>query len=261
MPENTPTLLALDFDGVLCDGLMEYFQTSWRAYRRIWSHPEEIPPAGLAEQFYRLRPVIETGWEMPVVLQALLSGISADEILTQWVTIAPPIAQATGLTPTEIGNQVDHVRDTWIANDLESWLALHRFYPGVIDRLQHLGSVHPVIITTKEERFVLQLLQQQGIDFPPSQLFGKSLKQPKAQTLQTLLQEFSQDSNSPIIWFIEDRLKTLQAVSLKPELSQVRLFLADWGYNTAIDRETANLDPKIHLLSLPTFATAFPQWV
>jgi phosphoglycolate phosphatase-like HAD superfamily hydrolase len=240
---------------------MEYFQTSWRAYRQIWSHPQETPPAGLAEQFYRLRPVVETGWEMPVVLQALLSGISEEEILSQWVTIAPPIAQATGLTPTQIGNHVDHIRDTWIADDLESWLALHRFYPGVIDRLQHLSPVHPVIITTKEERFVLQLLQQQGIEFPPSQLFGKSLKQPKSQTLQNLIQEFTQDNTPPAIWFIEDRLKTLQAISLMPELSEVRLFLADWGYNTAIDRDIAHRDPKLHLLSLPTFAAAFPQWL
>jgi phosphoglycolate phosphatase-like HAD superfamily hydrolase len=258
MPD-TPTLLALDFDGVLCDGLMEYFQTSWRAYRQIWSYPEAAPPSGLAEQFYRLRPVVETGWEMPVVLQALLSGISEDEILTQWVTIAPPIAQATGLTPLEIGNQVDQIRDAWIANDLESWLALHRFYPGVIDRLQHLSPVQPVIITTKEERFVIQLLQQQGMEFPPAQIFGKSLKQPKSQTLQNLIQELSQD-NVPVIWFIEDRLKTLQSVSLKPELSEVRLFLADWGYNTAIDRDIAHRDPKIHLLSLATFAADFARW-
>jgi phosphoglycolate phosphatase-like HAD superfamily hydrolase len=261
MTEPTPTVLALDFDGVLCDGLIEYFQTSWRAYRQIWSYPEELPPEGLAEQFYRLRPVVETGWEMPVVLQALLSGITEDEILTNWVSIALPIAQATGLTPTQIGNQVDQIRDTWIANDLESWLALHRFYPGVIDRLQRLSPIHPVIITTKEERFVVQLLQQQGIEFSPSQIFGKSLKRPKSETLHQLLQEFTQDNHPPIIWFVEDRLKTLQAISLKPELSEVRLFLGDWGYNTAIDRDTAHLDPKIHLLPLPTFAAEFSQWV
>ncbi|MCY7286501.1 MAG: HAD family hydrolase, partial [Cyanobacteria bacterium CAN_BIN43] len=39
MIETAPTLLALDFDGVLCNGLMEYFQTAWRVYCQIWSHP------------------------------------------------------------------------------------------------------------------------------------------------------------------------------------------------------------------------------
>lgn len=260
MIETTPTLLALDFDGVLCNGLMEYFQTAWRVYRKIWSHPETVPPEGLAEQFYRLRPVVETGWEMPVVIKAVLSGVSEAEILTNWVAIAPTFAQASGLSPTEIGNQVDQTRDAWIANDLESWLALHHFYPGVIERLHQLLPLHPVIITTKEERFVVQLLQQKGIDFPQPQLFGKSLKQPKSQTLRVLMQELSQKIGDPVIWFVEDRLKTLQALSLQPDLDNVRLFLGDWGYNTALDRETACLDPKIHLLSLPAFTTEFSEW-
>ncbi len=261
MTETTPTLLALDFDGVLCNGLMEYFQTAWRVYCQIWSHPNAVPPEGLAEQFYRLRPVVETGWEMPVVIKAVLSGVSEAEILTNWVAIAPTFAQAIGLSATEIGNQVDQIRDHWIANDLESWLALHHFYPGVIERLQQLSPLHPVIITTKEERFVVQLLQQQGIDFPQSQIFGKSLKQPKSQTLRVLTQDLSQKIDHPIIWFVEDRLKTLQALTAQPDLSNVRLFLGDWGYNTASDRKTAHLDPKIHLLSLSTFAADFPLWV
>lgn len=261
MIETTPTLLALDFDGVLCNGLMEYFQTAWRVYCKIWSHPEAVPPAGLAEQFYRLRPVVETGWEMPVVIKAVLSGVSETEILANWLAIAPTFAQAIGLSPTEIGNQVDQIRDNWIANDLESWLDLHHFYPGVIDRLQQLSSFHPVIITTKEERFVAQLLQQQGINFPQSQIFGKSLKQPKSQTLRALIQDISQKNDHPTIWFVEDRLKTLQALTTQPDLSNVRLFLGDWGYNTTLDRETAHLDPKIHLLSLSTFAADFSLWV
>jgi len=260
MIETVPTLLALDFDGVLCNGLMEYFQTAWRVYCQIWSHPQASPPDGLAEQFYRLRPVVETGWEMPLVIQAVLSGVSEAEILANWVAIAPTIAHAIGLSPTEIGDQVDHVRDSWIANDLESWLALHHFYPGVIERLQQLSPLHPVIITTKEERFVVQLLQQQGIDFAQSQIFGKSLKQPKSQTLRTLIQDLSQKIDAPIVWFVEDRLKTLQALTLQPDLSNVRLFLGDWGYNTVSDRETARLDPKVHLLSLASFAADFSLW-
>ncbi|MBW4517194.1 MAG: HAD family hydrolase [Timaviella obliquedivisa GSE-PSE-MK23-08B] len=264
--ETAPTLLALDFDGVLCNGLMEYFQTAWRVYCQIWSHPEAVLPEGLAEEFNRLRPVVETGWEMPVVIQAILSGVSEIEILANWAAIAPQLAKATGLSPTEIGNQVDHTRDRWIANDLESWLALHQFYPGVIERLQQISSLHPVIITTKEERFVVQLLQQQGIDFPQSQIFGKSLKQPKSQTLRALIQDLSQQNLSQQtehlrIWFVEDRLKTLQAITVQPDLSPVRLFLGDWGYNTASDREAARQDPRIHLLSLSTFAGEFSLWI
>ena len=34
-----PHILALDFDGVLCDGMREYFEASRRTYRRVW--PDE----------------------------------------------------------------------------------------------------------------------------------------------------------------------------------------------------------------------------
>ena len=36
MAIKTPTVLALDFDGVLCNGLSEYFQTAWRTYSQFW---------------------------------------------------------------------------------------------------------------------------------------------------------------------------------------------------------------------------------
>ena len=37
-----PDVLALDFDGVLCDGMREYFETSRRTYAKAW--PEEPAP-------------------------------------------------------------------------------------------------------------------------------------------------------------------------------------------------------------------------
>jgi phosphoglycolate phosphatase-like HAD superfamily hydrolase len=262
MQDTTPTLLALDFDGILCDGLLEYFQAAWRAYCQIWSPPNSTPPDGVAEQFYRLRPVIETGWEMPVVIRAILEGVAEADILADWTAIAPQYIQSTPLTPLEIGSTVDRVRDAWIAEDLEGWLALHRFYPGVIDRLRNLGAAYPVIITTKEERFVSQLLQQQGFTLPDSQIFGKSRRQPKAQTLRNLIQESKLKTDTPVIvWFVEDRLKTLQGIQAQPDLEDVQLFLGNWGYNTEAERAIASLAPKIHLLSLDIFAQDFSFWI
>ena len=72
MTIKTPTLIALDFDGVLCNGLIEYFQTAWRTYSQIWQLSDEVQSNDLVEKFYRLRPVIEIGWEMPVLIRALI---------------------------------------------------------------------------------------------------------------------------------------------------------------------------------------------
>ncbi|HSX81116.1 MAG TPA: HAD family hydrolase, partial [Candidatus Saccharimonadia bacterium] len=67
---NIPDILALDFDGVLCDGMREYFEASRRTYMRIWPD-EQAPSEELFAAFRALRPVIMTGWEMPLLLRAL----------------------------------------------------------------------------------------------------------------------------------------------------------------------------------------------
>lgn len=258
MAPTLPTVLALDFDGVICDGLQEYFQTAWRAYCALWEPAEATPPEGLAASFYLLRPVVETGWEMPLLLRALVLGISEVEILHNWGTIAPELAQKEGMEAARLGATVDGIRDQWIASDLESWLAEHRFYPGVIDRLQSIlnSSTRPVIISTKEGRFIRQLLQQQGIAVDAMQIIGKETRRPKYEVLRQLLGEYG-----GTFWFVEDRLKTLDSVRQHADLAQVTLFLADWGYNTQPERDQAAQAEDIYLLSLPQFAQEFAAWV
>ncbi len=264
MAESHPALLALDFDGVICDGLIEYFQTAWRAYCRIWSPTDLTPPEDLAPRFYRLRPVVETGWEMPVLLRSLLLDIPEAEIWQQWPTLAKQQAQQDAVEVADLAATVDAVRDEWIAADLEDWLAQHRFYPGVIERLQQIlaDGVHLVIVTTKEGRFVRQLLHQQGIELSEDQIFGKEVQQPKYETLRSLLKTLEpEDSDLAQLWFIEDRLPTLKKIRTHPDLDRIKLYLADWGYNTSTDRENAQHDPSIQLLNLDTFTQAYSAWL
>ena len=260
MTANTPTILALDFDGVICDGLIEYFEVSWRTYCQVWSPANQTPPDDLAPKFYRLRPVIETGWEMPILIKALLEGIAEEKMLKDWESIAKNILQQDNLNSTEISSKLDKTRDDWITRDLNGWLKLHRFYPGVVEKIKATTeSVVPLyIISTKEARFVQQLLEQQGVTLSKEMIFGKEVKRPKYEILRELIQEAN---SSPEIWFVEDRLKTLQLVKQQPNLEDVKLFLADWGYNTSSEKATAQNDPRIQLLSLSQFAKDFYNWL
>jgi phosphoglycolate phosphatase-like HAD superfamily hydrolase len=253
---DNPTILALDFDGVICDGLREYFQTAWKAYAQIWQ--DTASREALAPQFYRLRPVVETGWEMPVLIKALVLGIEEAEILQNWAAIALQITTRDHIEAMQISTMVDDIRDRWIASDLESWLAEHRFYPGVLQRLTQVldSPIQTVIISTKEGRFIQQLLRQRGIQLADEQIYGKEVKRPKAQ----ILRELTERNGSISIWFIEDRLKTLQGIEHQPGLENVTLFLADWGYNTDRDRQSIRENDRIHLLSLQQFSQAFSTW-
>ena len=253
-----PNILALDFDGVICDGLIEYFASTKRAYQQIWS--DEIDER-LAPKFYQLRPVIETGWEMPILLRALFLGIEQAKILADWQSISLKLLKSEGLEKQNVVQQLDGVRDSWIKHDLDEWLALHRFYPGVIKRLEQIinSEVEFYIVTTKEGRFVRQLLQQQNIDLATERIIGKESKRPKYETLR-IIRDSYQNSSDLSIFFVEDRLKALQQVAQQSDLDCVSLFLADWGYNLQRDRNLASQNSRIGLLSLERFIEGFNTW-
>ncbi len=255
---SLPRTLAFDFDGILCNGLREYFQTSWRTYRRVWPTSTDQPPANLAEQFYLLRPVIETGWEMPVLLRAILKGFSAKQVFADWFSIRDRIVADEDLNTKDLGQRVDSARDQWITEDLDNWLALHDFYPGVLDQLQQLSvqKMEWVIISTKESRFIHTLLTDAGVDIGRDRIYGKDCRRPKYETLRLLKPQLP----GPI-WFVEDRLPALEQVKQQPDLAEIGLFLGEWGYNTERDRKLATQDSRIHGLTLQQCCNSLSGWI
>jgi phosphoglycolate phosphatase-like HAD superfamily hydrolase len=252
---NAARILALDFDGTICDGMAEYWQTAWRTYTQVWQLDRLEPSAGVAEKFRELRPLIEVGWEMPVLIRALSLGISTDRMQSSWQRIRDRILADSRLSGVKVSQQLDLVRDSWIQQDPASWLGLHQFYPGVVDLLKSLPErkIQPIIITTKESRFVTQLLKQQGIELASEFVWGKELKRSKTDSLKLILDRGTK--KSPTVWFVEDKLSTLAKISSQPELESVKLYLADWGYNTDSERESIGQQSRIQLISLAEFPT------
>jgi phosphoglycolate phosphatase-like HAD superfamily hydrolase len=250
------SILALDFDGVICDGMEEYLHSSWLVYCHIWCASGEPNPQ-IIQDFYRWRPLIEYGWEMPLLVWAIVQQVPAVEIEQRWHQVVQTTLATEKLTAAAITKVMDEVRDQQIAADLPSWLALQRCYPGTIDRLRSLPpEIEPIIITTKDGRFTRQMLENNGIDLPATGIFGKEAGQPKTATLKQLLAtEPSQ------IWFVEDRLPTLESVINQPELNRVQLFLADWGYNTPAERQAAAQNPRVTVLSLDRFSQDLSCWI
>ncbi|NET61552.1 MAG: HAD family hydrolase, partial [Symploca sp. SIO2E6] len=244
----------------LCDGLLEYFQASWYTYCQVWNPDSQKPPEDLAQKFYPLRPVIETGWEMPVLVRALILGVPEEKIVQDWSAVAQEIVESEHIDAADTGKRLDLIRDEWITNDLDGWLSLHRFYPGVIERVNQIlsnNSTELFIVTTKEGRFAKRLLQQQGIQLPEERIIGKECKRPKYETLRQIRKAYPEAGS---LWFVEDRLKTLQLVQQQPDLKDVKLYLADWGYNTLAHQEFVRNDPTIQLLTLAKFSQDFSFW-
>src|SRR5262245_38772617 len=121
-----PDVLALDFDGVLCDGMLEYFETSRRTYAKVWPGEPEPGDESLPA-FRRLRPVIMTGWEMPLLLRAIVTKRPEDAIAERWPEVRDALVAAERLHEggrlEALAHTLDDVRRDWIDADRRGWLA------------------------------------------------------------------------------------------------------------------------------------------
>ena len=259
---DAPDLLALDFDGVICDGLEEFFQLAWQTCCELWTPPQRCAPEVYREPFYRTRPLIGATWEMPLLIRALQKGRSEQELHAAWLEIAHELLAQEGPEPQVIGETLDRLRTEWITADVASWLRLHQFPRGVVPQLKRLLAdqrrTQVVVITAKYGPFAHLLLTSAGVTLPAERVIGKESGESKQVSLRRLLD--SQERTVRSIWFVEDRLKTLEQVFQTPGLESVELFLAEWGYVTRADLERARGSERVHLLDLERFAGPFHDW-
>ena len=259
-----PDILAMDFDGVLCDGMREYFEASRRACARVWPDAP-VPGAEAFPAFRRLRPVIMTGWEMPLLLRAIATGRPEAALAAGWERARDEMV-AAGDGPRgealigRLGLALDTVRREWIAADPADWLAQHVPYcpPAELRRLVAEAG-QAVLVTTKEGEFARRILDHWGVAL--AGIEGKESGTHKCDNLRGLIAAHEAiRGRRPRVWFVEDRLETLRHVATHPDLGDVALFLATWGYNTPAARAAADRDPRIRGLGLARFRQGLAAW-
>jgi len=235
-------VLCFDFDGVIGDSVDESSEAAWRHAKERWP---ELDLGSSAEPFLapmrKVRPVVETGWENTVLIRILAESGTEDSlinsILPSWEEMRNMRVQEWGLDPREMIREYGEVRDRWIAADQVGWLGRNRAYDGVTDVMQAMmrGGAEVFVITTKQKRFCAALLKDFGLHFPEEKLFALE-DGPKTEVLLGLLQRPALKGRT--FHFIEDKLGTLKKVSALPDLSEIKLHLVDWGYNTESDRSS-----------------------
>jgi phosphoglycolate phosphatase-like HAD superfamily hydrolase len=258
-------VLALDFDGVLCDGRPEYFEAARRAYRQTWPGARSVPDDA-AIPFGAYRPLVESGWEMPVLLHAVVAGEPAAALIDRaaWLETARRLLEGAGVAAETLGRALNHVRDEWFARDPGDWLRHNVFYPGVVARLvQTVAEGTAVaVVTTKAERFARALLAAQDSRLEQLAIVGREPGRaiPKPESLVRLAAAHGLQGAAEGLWFVEDLLETLEAVHATPALAAARLFLAGWGYNTLQQRASVGWNRHVRLLSLGAWTTPFSSW-
>lgn len=243
-------LLVFDFDGVLVDGMREYWWSARRAALALRPERElpELAPAGFAQ----LRPLIHKGWEMVLAaLELSRSTLDLSAYLNNYSGQTQAALERWQLSPERLQQALETLRSEAILQDPQAWRALHQPYPGVAERLQRLQSEGSdwLVLTTKGGAFAEELLAGYGLT--PKAVYGHE-QGSKPEVLLRLSQ-----GASPL-WFVEDRRPTLEAVRRTAGLEAVRCFLVSWGYLGPGDRD--DLPSGIQLLKPEQFEQPLAGW-
>ena len=251
----SPRLLVFDFDGVIVDGMNEYWWSARRAFLRL--NPtvdlsESIPP-----QFRQLRPWIHHGWEM-VLIAALISEqrgpleqLGVQAFVHDYATHCTAALERFRWNPVLLQQTLEAVRADAVRSDREAWLALHQPYPGVPERLTAFSeeNIAWAVLTTKASDFTSELLASMGLK--PERLDGHESGS-KPEVLRRLACNWKLDG------FVEDRRPTLETVRTTAGLETVPCWLVSWGYLRPTD--VTDLPSGIRLLRPEQFATPLADW-
>ncbi len=240
-----------DFDGVIVDGMNEYWHSSLLACEKYLNSPHIT----VDQKFYKkvpntfkeIRPWVKYGWEMVLIVHEIikkrdsLNNLNKDEFIINYNQNCQKILKDNYWIAEDLQKVLDLSRKEQIDKDFETWVNLHNPFFQVIDFIEELKKkgVSTGIITTKGKIFAEKILKQ--LNIYPELIFGYE-SGTKIKIAEDLTQVYE------ILGFIEDRKKTLIDIKRNLETSHIPCFLAEWGYLKFSDRH--NLDYGIKLIKL-----------
>lgn len=138
---SSPVIYALDFDGVICDSVVESSETGIVAAKSLWPDLQfELDASGrpaqwLLDAMRAVRPVIETGFEnvllgrlLSEVIQTTVQNNFVDLVLEDWVGLRDDVMEEWGESKERLVEVFGASRDLWIEKDIDAWINANRMY-------------------------------------------------------------------------------------------------------------------------------------
>jgi len=251
-------ILIFDFDGVIVDGILEYWTSSRDAFFELVKRENPIYDLPLAapQSFRDLRPWVKYGWEMVLIAAELTRkssplSISATCFADNYQKNCNEALRKWGWSSQQLQITLDNVRKRSIKANKKKWLESHVLFPGIKELINQLPkqNIDFGVLTTKSAQFTAELLTH--LNLYPEILYGY-----EAGSKPSLLHQISKDR--PIQGFIEDRRATLERVLKTPEIESITCYLASWGYLKPNDIN--NLPSNIHLLKPKNLMSPLANW-
>ena len=244
-------IFLFDFDGVIVDGMDEYWHSSLLACEKFLNSPNIAVDQKLYKKvpniFKEIRPWVKYGWEMILIVHEIikkensLNNFNKDNYINKYHQNCQKILKDNCWLAKDLQKILDKSREYQIEKDFEKWVNLHNPFFEVVKFIEELKKreIKTGIITTKGKRFAEKILKQLNIF--PEFVFGYE-SGTKIEIAEKVNQTYE------ILGFIEDRKKTLIDIKQNYKTSHIPCLLADWGYLKETDRY--NLNNGIKLLKL-----------
>ena len=244
-------LFLFDFDGVIVDGMNEYWHSSLLACEKYLNSPDIQIKQDLYKKvsntFKEIRPFVKYGWEMIIIVHEIikienpLDKNNKKDFINKYHLNCQKILKDNSWLTEDLQKFLDESRKYQIDKDFEMWVNFHTPFYEVIDFMEKLKQqkIKTRIITTKGGGFATKILEKLNIF--PEFIFGY-----ESGTKTEIAKEL--DKKYEILGFIEDRMQTLIDIKQNADTQNIPCFLADWGYLKESDRKI--LTKEIILLKL-----------
>ena len=229
-------LLALDFDGVICDSASEAFVVAVRTFAEVFPEhplgPAAEQSAELLAGFIEHMPLGNRAEDYAVVLAAIAREVP----LPDQAAYDAFRARAEPVRLRAFHKRFYRVRAAWAEADPAGWLARMAPYPGFCELLHRRASeVRLAIATAKDRGSVRKLLAAYAVAdlFPEGFVLDKDAGEQKRDHVAKLA---ALAGCAPAeVTFVDDKLNHLEDVAALG----ARCVLAAWGYNGPRERRSA----------------------
>ena len=174
---NPQKLFLFDFDGVIVDGINEYWHSSLLACENFLNSPDVLIDQTLHKQvsntFIEMRPWVKYGWEMLIIVHEIikrenpLNHNNKIDFLNKYHQNCEEILLDNSWISEDLQKCLDKSRKYQIDKDFDNWVNLHKPFYEVIDFIERIKKekIKTGIITTKGKLFAEKILEKLNI-FP-----------------------------------------------------------------------------------------------
>ncbi len=211
-------VLALDFDGVICDSLHECVLVSWNSH--FGYAVADFGSDGLTRipQDYLDRFRASRGYAR-CLGHFLLPLLGGPEVFGSQAEFDAAFRGLPERLVARFVERAERYRSAVRRHRRRAWLQLHTLYPGVLDVVSHH---QPYVVTARDRESVVELLAAGGVSFDPCRVYGKQVD--KRRALADIVDREGIPTRA--LWFVDDNLPTVIAAGR----AGVSARWARWGF-------------------------------